>query len=76
MPFGLANALVTFQRLTNRLSRKLQMALVYSNNIIAFSKEVEEHFHHLRLVLSVLYISERRKTRGQSNCAAPLYVSV
>ena len=56
MPFGLKNAPATFQRAIDIiLSRvKWQYALVYLDDVIIYSKTVEEHFRHVRTVLTLL----------------------
>ena len=56
MPFGLKNAPATFQRAVDIiLSRvKWQYALVYIDDVIIYSKTMEEHFYHVQKVLSLL----------------------
>jgi Reverse transcriptase (RNA-dependent DNA polymerase) len=56
MPFGLCNAPATFQRsLDIILSRvKCKSCLVYLDDVIVFSRTIEEHFGHLQEVLSLL----------------------
>ena len=56
MPFGLATASATFQRgLDIILSRyKWRTCLVYLDDVIVFSKSVEEHVQHVDEVLSCL----------------------
>ena len=56
MPFGLTNAPATFQRgLDVVLSRfKWKTCLVYIDDIIIFSKSVEEHIQHVDEILTAL----------------------
>ena len=56
MPFGLCNAPGTFQRLMEHVLRGLHWStcLVYLDDIIIFSKTIEEHLTRLREVLSRL----------------------
>ena len=52
MPFGLCNAPGTFQRLMECVLRGLnwQIALIYLDDVLVYSKTFEEHLQHLRLV--------------------------
>ncbi|GBG86085.1 hypothetical protein CBR_g40988 [Chara braunii] len=56
MPFGLTNAPATFQCLMDKVLRhQLNMfVVVYLNDILIFSKSMEEHVKHLEEVLQVL----------------------
>ena len=56
MPFGLCNAPTTFQRLMNKVfaMEMNQFILVYLDNIMVFSKFVEEHWEHLKIALERL----------------------
>src|SRR3954452_3025237 len=49
MPFGLTNAPATFQRLVNDIFRPLldNCIVVYLNNILIYSPDLEFHRHHL-----------------------------
>ena len=52
MPYGLCNALATFQRLMQNCLRELSLtyALIYLDNVIVFSRTEEEHLHRLQVV--------------------------
>jgi len=56
MPFGLTNAPATFQRALDVIQAglKCQVCLIYLDDVIVFSKTVEEHIQHLDTVLSRL----------------------
>ena len=56
MSFGLTNAPTTFSRLMNYIFMDYldKFVVVYLDDILAFSKNKEEHDEHLRLVLEKL----------------------
>ncbi|MGL5708711.1 MAG: reverse transcriptase family protein, partial [Aeromonas sp.] len=56
MPFGLANGPATFQRLIDHILReeKWKFVVAYLDDIIVFSKTMEEHELHLKVILTRL----------------------
>ena len=56
MPFGLTNAPATFQRALDMILSqfKWKTCLVYIDDVIIYSKTVEEHIHHVDEVLTAL----------------------
>jgi hypothetical protein len=56
MPFGLVNAPATFQRMMNTILRPLldQGVVVYLNDILIYTKTMEEHYKLVTQVFSIL----------------------
>ena len=56
MPFGLANALATFQSYINHALREYldHFCIAYMDDILIFSTSADEHATHVRLVLERL----------------------
>ena len=56
MPFGLTNAPAAFMDLMNSVFRPYldQFVVVFIDDILVYSKDAQEHEHHLRIVLQTL----------------------
>ena len=54
MPFGLMNAPSTFQRIMNTNVRGLPFVRVYLDDVVVFSKTLEEHLRHLQQVFDLI----------------------
>ncbi|KII68919.1 Retrovirus-related Pol polyprotein from transposon opus [Thelohanellus kitauei] len=56
MPFGLCNALATFQNLMNIVLKKYigQSCYVYIDDIIIYNDSFEDHCQHLEMIISTL----------------------
>ena len=56
MPFGFTNAPAAFMDLMNRVFRPYldQFLVVFIDDILVYSKDAQEHEHHLRIVLRTL----------------------
>ena len=56
MPFGLCNALATFQRLMDEVFRGLlwKFVMVYLDDVIIYSETFEQHLEHLQIVFNRL----------------------
>ena len=69
MPFGLTNALATFNRLMTDLFKKEldDFVLVFFDDVLIYSKNNEEHEHHLRHEIELL--RGEKLYAKKSNCS-------
>ncbi|GBG85797.1 hypothetical protein CBR_g40606 [Chara braunii] len=69
MPFGLCNAPGTFQIEMHRILRPYldRFVVVYLDDILVFSRSVEEHAQHLALVLQALHEAQYKINREKSS---------
>jgi hypothetical protein len=56
MPFGLTNALATIQYTMNSILEPYlrKFVIVFVDDILIYNRSIEEHAHHLKLVLQLL----------------------
>ncbi|PKI37096.1 hypothetical protein CRG98_042530 [Punica granatum] len=73
MPFGFSNAPSTFLRLMNHVLKAFigKFSVVYFDDILVYSKNLKEHFEHLRQVFKVLQ-EQRLYVNLKSTLVAPI----
>jgi len=73
MPFGLTNAPATFQSMMNTIFAPYigKFVLVFFDDILRFSKSVEEHEKHLQLVLQLLRDNKLSTKRSKCTFGVP-----
>jgi Reverse transcriptase (RNA-dependent DNA polymerase) len=60
MPFGLKNAGMTFQRMMDQIFADIPYVFIYLDDVLVASRNMEEHQHHLRQVLTLLQVNGLR----------------
>ena len=58
VPFGLAKAPAYFQELMTSILKDFNFAIAYLDDIIIFSKTLEEHLSHIRKVFEKLHLAK------------------
>ena len=58
VPFGLAQTPAYFQELMTSILKDFNFTIAYSDNIIIFSKSLEEHLSHIRKVFEKLHLAK------------------
>ena len=53
-PFGLTQAPAYYQRVVHEVIEGLTFAYGYLDDILVFSKNIEEHFHHCEIIFQIL----------------------
>ncbi|CAM8986951.1 unnamed protein product [Rhodiola kirilowii] len=73
MPFGLTNAPATFGTLMNKVFHPYldQFVVVYLDDIVVYSRSLEEHLHHLREVFRVLRENDMYVKKEKCSFAQP-----
>nr|XP_016483424.1 PREDICTED: uncharacterized protein LOC107804107 [Nicotiana tabacum] len=74
MPFGLTNALATFCTLMNKLFHPFldQFVVIYLDDIVVYSNNIEDHAEHLRKVFKVLRENDLCVKREKCSFAQPI----
>ena len=69
MPFRLCNASTTFQQLIQNCLGKLNLTycLIYLDDVITFSKDEDDHLHHMRVVFERFWVKHLK--RKPSKCS-------
>lgn len=65
-PFGIKTLTSVFQRIVSQLFHKLNYVACFVDDILIFSKTVEEHENHLKTVLQIL--TENNLTINEEKC--------
>ena len=67
VPFGLAQALAYFQELMMGILKDFPFAIAYLDDIIIFSKTLQEHLSHIRMVFEKLRTANLSMNKSKCN---------
>ena len=67
VPFGLAQAPAYFQELMTGILKDFNFAIAYLDNIIIFSKTLQEHLSHIRMVFKKLKSANLSMRKSKCN---------
>ena len=66
-PFGLTQAPAYFQMLVNKVLEGLDFTFGYPDDILVFSKNMEEHLQHVRILFERLHQADLKLTKRKCN---------
>ena len=66
-PFGLTQAPAYFQMLVNKVLEGLEFTFGYLDDILVFSKNMEEHLQHVRMLFERLQQADLKLTKRKCN---------
>ena len=66
-PFGLTQAPAYFQMLVSKVLEGLEFTFVYLDDILVFSKNMEEHLQHVRILFERLRQADLKLTKRKCN---------
>ena len=66
-PFGLTQAPAYFQMLVNKVLEGLNFAFGYLDNILVFSRDIEQHLQHVRILFERLREADLKLTKRKCN---------
>ena len=66
-PFGLTQAPAYFQMLVNKVLEGLNFTFGYLDDILVFSKNMEEHLQHVRILFERLHQADLKLTKRKCN---------
>lgn len=78
MPFGLTNAPATFCTLMNKILHPYfdKFVVVYLDDIVVYSKTLEEHVQHLQIVMNLLRGNQLYVKPEKCSFAQPSSISI
>ena len=66
-PFGLTQAPAYFQMLVNKVLEGLEFTFGYLDDILVFSKNMEEHLQHVRTLFERMHQADLKLTKRKCN---------